>query len=93
MEPNKSHTRFEDRDPTHNTDTDVHDMCSFDDNIPHTAVFPNAGPPIDDIVCITSFELDNWDPLAPFTTPKQWQLCRSIVDTNVGKIKLNNLCY
>jgi hypothetical protein len=36
-------------------------------------------------------EDDDWDPLAQFATPQQWQLCRSIVDTNLGKTKLNNI--
>ena len=68
-------------------------ILQFDDNIlsqpPETKMFPNAGAPIDVTVKVDSFEDDDWDPLAPFPTPQQWQLCRSIVDTNLGKTKLN----
>jgi hypothetical protein len=52
---------------------------------------PNAGAPLDDSVRVHSFEDDDWDPLAPFGTPQRWQLCHSIVDTNLGKTKLNNI--
>jgi len=71
------------------------DILQFDDDIlsqpPETDIFPNAGAPIDDTVRVHSFEDDDWDRLAPFATPQQWQLCRSIVDTNLGKTKLNNI--
>ena len=71
------------------------DILQFDDDTlsqpPETEIFPNAGAPIDDTVRVHSFEDDDWDPLAPFATPQQWQLCRSIVDTNLGKTKLNNI--
>jgi len=69
------------------------DILQFDDDTlsqpPETEIFPNAGAPIDDTVRVHSCEDDDWDPLAPFATPQQWQLCRSIVDTNLGKMKLN----
>jgi len=58
---------------------------------PAMEIFPNTGAPIDDTVRVHSFEDEDWDPLAPFATPQQWQLCRSIVDTNLGKTKLNNI--
>jgi len=71
------------------------DILQFDDDTlsqpPETEIFPNAGAPIDDTVRVHSFEDDDWDPLAPFATPQQWQLCRSIVDTNLGETKLNNI--
>jgi len=58
---------------------------------PEIEIFPNAGAPIDDTVPVHAFDDDEWDPLAPFATPQQWQLCRSIGDTNLGKTKLNNI--
>jgi hypothetical protein len=71
------------------------DILQFDDDTlskpPGTEIFPNAEAPIDHTVRVHSFEDDNWDPLAAFATPQQLQLCRSIVDTNLGKTKLNNI--
>jgi hypothetical protein len=71
------------------------DILQFDDDTlsqpPEMEIFPNAGAPIDDTVRVHSFVDDDWDPLALFATPQQWQLCRSIVDTNLGKTKLNNI--
>jgi len=61
----------------------------FDDDtlsqLPETEIFPNPGAAINDPVRVHSFEDDDWDPLALFATPQQWQLCCSIVDTNLGK--------
>jgi len=56
-----------------------------------TEIFPNAGATINDTVRAHPVEDDEWDPLAPFATPQHWQLCHSIVDTNLGKTKLNNI--
>jgi hypothetical protein len=71
------------------------DILQFDDDTlsqpPEMEIFPNAEALIDDTVRVHSFEDDDWDPLAPFATPQQWQLCHSIVDTNLGKTKLNNI--
>jgi len=58
---------------------------------PETVVLPNAGTPMDDTIQVHSFEDDDRDPLALFATPQKWQLCRSSVDTNLGKTKLNNI--
>jgi len=67
----------------------------FDDNTqsqwPETEIFPKPGAPINDTVQVQSFENDDWDRLAPFATPQQWQLCHCIVDTNLGQTKLNNI--
>jgi hypothetical protein len=41
-------------------------------------MFPKAVAPIDD-----------WDPCALLSTPHQWQLCRSLVDTNIGQMKID----
>jgi len=54
-------------------------------------IFRNAGTPIDDKVWVQSFQYDNWDCPAPFATPQQSQLCHSLLDTNLGKTKLNNI--
>jgi len=71
------------------------DILQFDDDTlsqpPEREIFPDAGAPIDDTVRVHPFEDDDWDPLAPFAIPQQWQLCSSIVDTNLGKTKLNNI--
>jgi len=71
------------------------DIPQFDPDtpsqLPEMEICPNAGAPINDTVRVHSSEDDDWDPLAPFATPHQWQLCRSIVDTNLGKPKLNNI--
>jgi len=71
------------------------DILQFDDNTlsqpPETEKFPNAGAPIDDTVQVHSFEDDDWDPLAPFATPQQSQICCSIVDSNLGKTKVHNI--
>jgi len=40
--------------------------------------------------CYT-FEDDDWDPHALFATPQQWQLCHTIVNSNLCKMKLNIL--
>jgi len=70
-------------------------IFQFDDDTlsqpPETEIFPNTGAPINVTVRVHPFPDDDWDPLAPFATPQQWQLCRSIVDTNLGKMKLNNI--
>jgi len=58
---------------------------------PETEIFTNAGAPFDDTVQVQSSQDDDWDPLALIATPQQWQLCHSIVDTNLGKTKLNNI--
>jgi hypothetical protein len=52
---------------------------------------PNSEAPINDTVRVHTFENDGWIPLAPFTTPQQWQLCHSFVNANVGSTKLNNI--
>jgi hypothetical protein len=61
------------------------DILQYHDNTlsqpPETAIFPNAGAPIDDAVRVHSFEDDDWNPIALFAIPQKWQLCRSIVDT------------
>lgn len=49
------------------------------------------GAPINNTVRVQLFEDEDWYPLAVFATPKQWQLCSSIVDTNLGNMKLNNV--
>jgi len=71
------------------------DIPQFDDNTlslpPETDIFPIAGAQIDDTVQVHSSEDDACHPLALFVTPQQWQLCRSIVDTNLDKTKLNNI--
>ena len=71
------------------------DILRFHDDTlsqpPETEIFPNAGAPIDDTVRVHSFDHDDRDPLAPFATAQKWQLCHSIVDTNLGKTKLNNI--
>jgi len=71
------------------------DILQFDNDRlsqpPETEIFPNAEAPIDDTVQVHSFQHDDWHPLAPFVTPQQWQLWCSIVDTNLGKTKLNNI--
>jgi len=70
------------------------DIPQFDDDTlsqPHqTNLFNKVGAPIYNTVRVHSFEDNDWDSLAPFATPQQWQLCCSIVDTNLGKTKLNN---
>jgi len=58
---------------------------------PQVAIFPNTEAPIGDTVHVHFFEDDDCDPLAVFATHQQWQLCHSIVDTNLGKTKLNNI--
>jgi len=76
--------------------------CALADNIPQFVnnthnqppemeIFPHAGAPIDDTLQVNSFEDDDCDPLAPFVTAHSWQLCYSIVDTNLGKSKPNNI--
>jgi len=71
------------------------DIPQFNDNTlsqpPETEIFPNAWSPINDTVRVYSFENDDWDPVALFATPQQWQLSCSIVDTNLRKTKLNNI--
>jgi len=39
----------------------------------------------------STFEDDDWDPHALFATPQQWQLCHTIVNSNLSKTKLNIL--
>jgi len=56
-----------------------------------TDILPHMGAPINNTVRIQLFEDEDWYPLAVFATPKQWQLCSSIVDTNLGNMKLNNV--
>jgi len=51
---------------------------------PESDIFPKTGAPIDNTVQIQSIDDGNWNPHAQFATPHQWQLCRSIVDTNLG---------
>jgi len=67
----------------------------FDDDSlsqpPEMEILSNAGTQIDDTVRVHSFEDEDWDPLPLFATPQQWQLCRSIMDTNLGKTKLSNI--
>jgi len=58
---------------------------------PEMEILSNAGTPIDDTVRVHSFRDDDWDPLPLFASPQQWQLCRSIVHTNLGKTKLSNI--
>jgi hypothetical protein len=58
---------------------------------PEIELFPNAGALINDTVQVQTFEEDDWNPLAPFATPQQWELCSPMVGTNLGKMKLNNV--
>jgi hypothetical protein len=58
---------------------------------PEIELFPNAGALINDTVQVQTFEDDDWNPLAPFATPQQWELCSPIVGTNLCKMKLNNV--
>jgi len=71
------------------------DIPHVDDNKqirrPAMEIFLITGAPIDDTVRVLFFEDDDWDAVALFATPQQWQLCCSIVDTNLGKAKLNNI--
>jgi len=71
------------------------DIPQFYDNAssqpPETYIFPNTEAPIDDTVRVHSFEDYYWGPLALFAIRQQWQLCRSIVDDNLGITKLNNI--
>ncbi|KAF8524251.1 hypothetical protein BDD12DRAFT_811059 [Trichophaea hybrida] len=90
VEPEESDAGFQPGDPRLNVDPDADNIFGLD-KTQRMEGFPHTGAPFDNIGHIPSFELDNWDPLSPFTTPEKWQLCRSIVDTNMGKTKLNNL--
>jgi len=54
-------------------------------------ICPNSGVPINDTVQVRTFKDVGCNPLAPFTTPQQWQLCHLIVNTNIGTTKLNNI--
>jgi hypothetical protein len=69
------------------------DILPFDNDTlikpPDTEIFPNTWALINDTVQVHSFEDDDWDPLTLFATPQQWQLGHSIVDINLGKMKLN----
>ena len=47
-------------------------------------VFPNAGAPLGDIT-EPFFQHADWEPLAPFETIEQWQLCRTVVEENIGQ--------
>jgi len=71
------------------------DIPQFDDHTqnqqPEMEIFLNAGAPIDDTACVQSYEDDDWDLFSPFATSQQWQLCCSIVATNQGTTKLNNI--
>jgi len=71
------------------------DIARFGDNKripqPVTELFPNAETPINNIVQVQSFPKNHWDSRALFATPQQWLLCNSVVDTNLGKTKLNNI--
>ena len=31
------------------------------------------------------FQHADWEPLAPFVTIEQWQLCRTVVEANIGQ--------
>jgi len=53
-------------------------------------IFHNAGASINDAVRVQFLDNDDLDTLAPFAILQPLQLC-SIVDTNLGKIKLNIL--
>jgi len=55
--------------------------------------FPTSAASISNPVQFHYFEDDNWDPFAPCTTPQQWQLCCSLVDTNLRKTILNNILH
>jgi hypothetical protein len=58
---------------------------------PEREIFTNTGAPIDDTVRVHSFDGHDCDPHALFPTPQQWQLCSSIVDSDLGIAKLNNI--
>jgi hypothetical protein len=70
-------------------------FLQFDDDTqsqrPETEIYPNTEVQIDDTVRVQPIQDDDWDPLALFATLQQWQLCSSIVDTILGKTKLNNI--
>ena len=56
---------------------------------PETELFLIAAAPINDTVRFHSLEDAVTDPPAQFATLQRWQLCRSILDTNQGTLKLN----
>ena len=47
-------------------------------------VFLNAGALLGDIT-EPFFQHADWEPLAPFATIEQWQLCRTVVEENIGQ--------
>jgi hypothetical protein len=95
-----THARLHPKSSNHSTSAELDyeladNIVQIDDDTqrqrPELDIFPNARAPIDDTVPVQSFEDDDWDPLDLFATPQQWQLCCSIVDTDRGKTKLNNI--
>lgn len=58
---------------------------------PEMEVFTNTEAPNDDTAPVHSVQYEYSDRLPPFATPKQLQLCHSIVDSNLDKTKLNHI--
>jgi hypothetical protein len=53
--------------------------------------FPNAGRPIGNTICQAPHQHGDWNPLEPFSTLAQWNLFRSMVESNIGKNTIDRL--
>ena len=57
-----------------------------------TEEFASAAIPIVDAARRPSiFERQDWDPIAPFATVDQWRLCRTVVEENISKGKIDRM--
>ena len=56
-----------------------------------TEEFPGAATPIVDTTYRPNFESQDWDPIAPFATVEQWHLCRTMVEENISKARMDRM--